>query len=268
MPGVDFMSRLLRYNLFLLTLLFSIQPLQAQPYNAIFDKIEELCRSKILKNAQWSLYARYANTDEIIISFNSQQSLAPASGLKLITTSAALSILGENYKYKTIIYYDGEISSGGVLKGNIYINGSGDPTLGSDLVENSLSLEELMSSWTGAVKRKGIIKIDGNVIADDLLFDRIPIPDRWYWMDIGNYYGTSSSALCINDNLYKLYFKPGSKAGDEAEVSGEVGDGGGLDLKGQADLRRPVFALIVEQLSLIDEACLVFRQDALIAARL
>ncbi len=68
-----------------------------------------------------------------------------------------------------------------------------------------------------SVKLNGIKKINGSVIADDLMFDRIPLPDYYPWIDMGNYYGAGTSALTVHDNLYYLYFRPG-KEGEPAEV--------------------------------------------------
>jgi len=104
------------------------------------------------------------------------------------------------------------------LNGNIYIVGSGDPTLGSSDFMDSLSLDKLMNNWVEAIKKVGIKKINGGVISDNLLFEEQAIPDDWVWTDIGNYYGTGTNSLCINDNLYFLYFKPNEKVGGKAKV--------------------------------------------------
>ena len=170
-----------------------------------------------LKHAQWSLSAIYIDDGSPIIDYQSEQSLAPASGLKLFTSSEALDILGEDFTCDTKLFYDGIFKSG-TLNGNIYIVGGGDPTLGSDQVDGSLSLDSLMDTWVVAIQSKGISKINGSIIADPLLFDEMTVPDNWNWIDIGNYYGAGVSALNINDNLYHLVFKPASGPGQPAEV--------------------------------------------------
>jgi len=158
------------------------------------------------------------DTDEIIYSKNENFALAPASGLKVFTSSAALDILGENYVFKTKIYYDGKIIKGSILKGNIYIVGGGDPTLGSDLVKGSKSLDLLLQDIFNVIYNKGIRHIEGGIIADETLFEGNSISDGWTYGDMGNYYGAGCSALTINDNLYKVYFKPGKQVGDIAKV--------------------------------------------------
>jgi len=70
-------------------------------------------------------------TNKIVASINPETSLVPASSLKLITTLSAIDILGPEYRFETKISYSGKIDPDGTLNGNIYIVGSGDPTLGS-----------------------------------------------------------------------------------------------------------------------------------------
>ncbi len=190
----------------------------SQNYQSIQSYIDKEKETKLLQHASWSVSARYLDNGEKIISYNSEVALAPASNMKLITSSTALDVLGENYKFSTKIFYDGEIDSEGNLTGNVFIVGGGDPTLGYNLVKGSLSLSHLMANWVKAFKDKGIKSIKGNIIADDLLYDRNPIPNNWYWIDLGNYYAASTSALTINNNLYHLYFKPGNNVGDIAKV--------------------------------------------------
>lgn len=203
---------------FLIIILFITNLILSQDYSSIHRVIDNYKNTKLLKNASWSVTARYLESGKEIISLNSEVSLAPSSNMKLITSAAALDILGVNHKFITRIYSDGKIDSYGNLDGNIYIVGGGDPTLGYDRVEDSSQLNDLMSSWIKEIESAGITSINGNIIADDLLYDRIPIPNNWDWMDLGNYYGASTSALTINNNLYFLYFKPGKGVGDIAEV--------------------------------------------------
>ncbi len=181
-------------------------------------KLEELAKSEKLKDAQFSFYAKYVESGEVIASLDEHEMLAPASGLKLLTSAAALYYLGSDYRFKTDLYYTGEFNPDGILKGNLILKGDGDPSFGHDLVKGSAGLEELMTDMAGVIKKAGIKKIEGDIIGDNSKFSGTPIPGGWEWIDIGNYYGASVSALTIHGNLYRLYFKPGNNAGDPAEV--------------------------------------------------
>lgn len=204
--------------LFLSFFILSFISLYAQNLSNLNELIKKHQNSKMFKNAQWGLCARYLDTDQEIISVDAEKSVAPASNLKLFTTSAALEYLGEDFTFETKLYLNGKIDQNGILFGDIFIKGGGDPTLGYDLVKSSLPLDKLMLRLTKDIKVLGIKEIKGDIIADDLLYSGTEIPDNWQWIDLGNYYATTVSALTIHNNLYFLYFKPAKKVGDFAEV--------------------------------------------------
>ncbi len=187
------------------------------------ELVEELANMEELKHAQWSVYARYVDQspqEEAIISHNAEMSLACASSLKVLTIGIALDRLGANHTYKTKLYYDGNIDENGVLDGNIYIVGDGDPTLGGDQVGGVVSQRKLMSTWVKAIEGAGITSIKGSIIGDESKYAPFHAPGTWTWEDLGNYYGAGFGALCFSDNKYYLDFKPGEKEGDVAEVIG------------------------------------------------
>jgi len=203
-----------RLIIFVLTLTF----LFAQTPQELVDELAQLPE---LKHAQWSVYARYVdavNGEEPVIKHNEDMSLACASSLKVITIGLALDKLDPDFTFKTRLYYSGNIDEDGLLNGNIYIVGDGDPTLGGDQVGGVYSRKKLMSTWVKAIKKKGIKAIKGSIIADESLYPPYHVPGNWSWEDIGNYYGAGLTALCFSDNKYYLDFKPGEKEGDVAEV--------------------------------------------------
>jgi D-alanyl-D-alanine carboxypeptidase/D-alanyl-D-alanine-endopeptidase (penicillin-binding protein 4) len=189
---------------FLIILLIVSNGLLAQQDHKIQHYLNKLEKDNDLKNASISFYAVSLKDGKIIAALNEYKSLTPASVTKLFTTASALSILGKNKTFKTQLCYTGTIDSNGVLNGNIYIVGGGDPTLGSPLFfkENPL---QFITSWVEAIKNIGIKEIKGSIIADISLFDN-NIPPGWAWGDIGNYYGAGANALSIYDNVYELEF--------------------------------------------------------------
>jgi len=171
-----------------------------------------------LKHGQWSLFVINTENGNVIVDINGEKSLAPASNLKLLTSAASLSLLGENRKFNTYLEYTGSIDKEGTLSGNLYIRGEGDPTLGSSEMDGVLSLSALLDQWVYAVRSKGIKRINGDIISDDSYLDFMPLPGDWFWEDMGNYYAAGTSGLCINENMYRLYFKPAKTVGQKASV--------------------------------------------------
>lgn len=90
-----------------------------------------------------------------ILDWRANEAMNPASTMKLVTTLAGLDILGPKYRWRTNIYTDGVIRQG-TLKGNLYLQGSGDPKLIPE------ELAKLMKDLQGL----GIQKIDGNLFFD------------------------------------------------------------------------------------------------------
>ena len=189
-----------------------------QSYQNLRKAVDSVKDNDNLKYGQWSIYAQNITTDEVIIEIDGAKTLSPASNLKLLTTAVAFSILGSDFTFNTLLQYSGEINRQGILNGNIYIKGHGDPTLGSGRFPNSSSLDDIMNLWFQAIKKYGINQINGHIIGDDSYFDYMTLPGQWTWDDIGNYYAALTSGLCINENLYYLYFEPASKIGELAKV--------------------------------------------------
>ena len=171
-----------------------------------------------LKHGQWGVYVINTESNKVLLDINGEKSLAPASNLKLLTSAVALSLLGESRTFNTYLEYSGSIDNGGTLSGNLYIRGEGDPTLGSSEMNGVSSLSSLMDNWLEAIQTEGIKDIKGDIIADDSYLDYMPLPGDWFWEDMGNYYAAGTSGLCINENMYRLYFRPADKVGGSATV--------------------------------------------------
>ena len=96
-----------------------------------------------------------------IVALNAGKPMMPASTMKLVTTYAGLSILGPDYRWRTSAYSDGTLDANGVLHGNLYIQGTGDPKL---VPEELIDLVE-------KIHKAGIRGIDGALVLDKRYFD-------------------------------------------------------------------------------------------------
>jgi D-alanyl-D-alanine carboxypeptidase/D-alanyl-D-alanine-endopeptidase (penicillin-binding protein 4) len=149
-----------------------------------------------------------ANSDscKTLFEYNAGKSLIPASVLKLITSAAALELLGPEYTFRTIIGYTGSFNKrSGKLNGDIVIRGGGDPVLGSKNFEEHYA--GFTDRWVTEIKKLGIKKINGRVITDDSYYNYQPVPAKWLWEDAGNYYGAGAYGLSVFDNTYEIHFK-------------------------------------------------------------
>ncbi len=133
----------------------------------------------------------------------------PASVMKLITTSAGLSMLGPDFTWRNRVFTDGSVKDG-VLYGNLYLKGSGDPKL---VVERLQTLME-------AVLQKGLRDIRGDILLDGSVFD---LPAR----NPGSFddeplrpYNVAPQGLLLNFSAMLFKFTPDVARG-EAKVDSE-----------------------------------------------
>lgn len=205
----------LMFPLFLILLLVTA----AAPAQSTFENLLQFAdTSRMLRNASVSIYAINTSDGKILINKTGNRVLAPASNLKVVTSAAGLELLGSDFRYKTSFSFSGTISSAGELNGDLIIVPSGDPTFGSTFIDSVLSLSQIIDSIISVIEQSGIKRIIGNIRIDLSEFTIQQIPDYWSYIDIGNYYGTGVHKFTVHDNLYFLYFKPGAKSGDQAEV--------------------------------------------------
>lgn len=201
----------LSFSLLAGTIVFA-QPMQARLTNG-FKKFEA---DPQFKNALISLYVVETKTGKLVFDKNAQVGLAPASSLKVVTSAAAMVLLGKDYRYQTEFGYDGNIE-GNILKGNLFVKVSGDPTLGSWRWDSSKT-EIILDQLTATLRANNITGITGNLVIDDSKWETQATPRGWTWEDIGNYYGAGARGFNWHENQYDLMLAPGKNEGDSVKI--------------------------------------------------
>ncbi|AWE06045.1 D-alanyl-D-alanine carboxypeptidase/D-alanyl-D-alanine-endopeptidase [Lysinibacillus sp. 2017] len=152
---------------------------------AAIDEVVET----ILGKDKATLTLRDRITGELLFTYRGDHLMRSASNMKIISGAAALEVLGAEYPFTTDIYTDGPISEG-VLNGNVYIKGSGDPTLG----------EATFTHFAQVLLQKGIHKITGQLLGDDTLFTGDTLPPGVDDEGETHYYGARVSAISMSPN--------------------------------------------------------------------
>lgn len=196
--------RLLTISFLLFSGLTNAQTLQSR-LQAAFNRLQADSQCKY---ASVSLTVLDVKTGATVFAANPTMGLATASTLKTITSITAFNILGKDFRYQTQFGYSGSIDTSGTLNGDIIIKGSGDPTLGSWRYEGHHE-NDILSQMVVALQKAGIKKINGRIVGDDSTFGSQSIPDGWIWMDLGNYYGAGTSALCWRENQFDIKLRTG-----------------------------------------------------------
>ncbi len=143
------------------------------------------------------------------LSHQAQVRVNPASLMKLATTTAALDTLGPAFVWRTPVFIDGPVREG-VLHGNVYVRGSGDPRL---VVER---LWLLMRRIQGL----GIQKIQGDIVLDRTVFEVPPRDAASFDGEPLRPYNAAPDALLLNFKSLLIQFVP-DRAANVARVQVE-----------------------------------------------
>ncbi|MBS1645989.1 MAG: D-alanyl-D-alanine carboxypeptidase/D-alanyl-D-alanine-endopeptidase [Bacteroidetes bacterium] len=184
--------------------------------------IDELKKEKTWNSASVGFCVLDAASGSLIEEYNKNISLTPASTLKIITTACALQILGKNFRYETLLQYSGNFDkASGTINGDLYIKGSGDPSLNSEYFRKAEDTFFVANRWAAVLKEKGIKKITGQIVIDVSCFEE-DIPANWVWGDMGNYFGAGPNGLSYSDNKMYVVYEPSAKAGDSLRIKKTV----------------------------------------------
>ncbi|MCX6316816.1 MAG: D-alanyl-D-alanine carboxypeptidase/D-alanyl-D-alanine-endopeptidase [Bacteroidetes bacterium] len=195
-------------SLFLLVFCFTGHIVFPQPVaDRVKNAFREFEKDEQVKYAISSLYVLDAKTGEVVFDKNSRVGLAPASTQKIITSVSAFEMLGKDYRYKTVFY----LAAGN----NVFMTGSGDPTLGSSRYK-SAEPDFVFGKVLSALKQKGRKSISDFFIVEQEKDKNIP--SGWIYEDMGNYYGAAPKIINWKENQYDIFFKPGQQEGDPVKI--------------------------------------------------
>jgi D-alanyl-D-alanine carboxypeptidase/D-alanyl-D-alanine-endopeptidase (penicillin-binding protein 4) len=193
--------------------------------NAIFS-------AEIMNQAQWAVVVRSAGTGESLFERNGAKLMMPASNMKIVTLAAAAHSLGWDARFTTTLEAAGSIDAG-VLRGDLYVRGGGDPTINTRNGRGAA----VFASWTAALADAGINRIEGRIIGDDDLFDDEALGAGWAWDYLQYGYAAPIGALQYNEDVVTLVVTPGVTAGAPAIVT--LSPGSGLSVTNKAVTAAP-----------------------------
>lgn len=178
------------------------------------ELLERLNQESPMAGSLMGVYA--VRGDQVLVDCNSNVRMVPASNMKLVTTAAAIYKLGADYRFKTTLAYDGEIKKG-ILDGDLYIIGGGDPTLGATY-DGTPTVEETFAKWKALLDKAGIKSINGNILADASWFDGRNLCDSWNIDDLCYEYGGVPEGLNFRRNWFDLKASNGTSVGDKVGI--------------------------------------------------
>ncbi len=192
----------------------------------ISPQIREMMGKGIFRHAQWGLLAVDMDSGETLHALNSNRMFKPGSTTKIFTVSAALHVLGADYRFETPVFGRGEILPSGELGGDLIVKAVGDITFGGRRTpEDRIAFTDFDHDHANAfgvalltapdpragidqlarqIASSGIRRVAGEVIVDDRAFDADAVQE-------------GLTPVMINDNLIDLIITPG-RPGSRAQV--------------------------------------------------
>ena len=190
----------------LFTLLFSIELLA----RSVPNDLAPLLKSIPLDKHNYSIYIEPVNSDYPLVSWKSYTQRTPASVIKLLTTYSSLLSLGYDYNWETKFYHTGHIKNG-LLRGNLIVQASGDPTLQTE------DLDRIVSQ----IKSAGIRRIIGNIVIDRSLFSVTSKNNSGFDKNRYSPYNAMPDAMMFNERKSKMTL---SFKGRRAKIEKDIPD--------------------------------------------
>jgi D-alanyl-D-alanine carboxypeptidase/D-alanyl-D-alanine-endopeptidase (penicillin-binding protein 4) len=195
------------------------------PAASLPQRVDQLlAQSPAALSAFWGIRIVDLSSGRTLYERNAGHFFVPASNAKLFTTALALTRLGPDFTFETRVVADQPPDAAGRIAGPLRLVGGGDPNLSARTIPyapgpvtgNPLAaLEELASQ----VAARGVRLIDGDIVGDDTWYVWQPYAAGWSVDDPLSDDGAPISALTIGDNTFNLNVRPGSNAGDPAELA-------------------------------------------------
>jgi D-alanyl-D-alanine carboxypeptidase/D-alanyl-D-alanine-endopeptidase (penicillin-binding protein 4) len=177
--------------------LLTVIPVQSAPSETLPAEVARTLKQHGLSTRGLSVYVHEVGQSEPVLEVNADAPRNPASTIKLLTTLVALEELGPAYTWKTEAYASAPVRDG-VLEGDLYIKGYGDPYL----------VIEHFWRFLRALRKGGLTEIRGDLIIDQGYFE--PAPGRPADFDRRPHraYNVQPQALLVNFQAVNFRFQP------------------------------------------------------------
>ena len=183
----------------LIALNLALSPISACPasQSGLPEEISLALTLAGIAENQIGAYVYDLSTDREILSVNADQAFNPASVMKVLTTFAALDVLGPAYTWKTEAWLDGTLEEGR-LEGNLVLKGHGDP---------KLNLENFWL-FLRSLRNRGLRDIRGDLVVDRSDFALDAHDPAQFDNEPSRPYNVGPDALLINYKAFRLQFAP------------------------------------------------------------
>ena len=191
-----------------LSLLLTLSlPVFSSDIETVTESIDQIIYDSLPEGTDIALMVYDLTDDTVLYAYREKVMCRPASVQKVITSVAALTSLGKDYRFRTMLRTQGSIGTDSILNGDLYLVGGLDPALN----ENELR------SMVSDLKKAGVKGINGTLYADISIMDTTYWASGWCWDDAPASFQPYISALMVHQGFVGVEVKPTTK-GNAPEV--------------------------------------------------
>lgn len=168
--------------------------------NQLPAEIRQMLEKHRLLESDVSIWVQNVKQSQPIVDYNGEKSLHPASVMKVLTTAAGLIKMGADYQWQTQFYVDRMPDANGIVQGNLYVKGGGDPFL----------VEERLQKMLEDLRANGVRHITGDIVLDTSLYYLPPEARDTESFDGNKWssYNAIPSPIMVNFRTIKIQILP------------------------------------------------------------
>ncbi|MEO8335123.1 MAG: D-alanyl-D-alanine carboxypeptidase/D-alanyl-D-alanine-endopeptidase [bacterium] len=185
-------------------------PTGASSRVALRQFIDSLIDVPEFRSTNWGVLVVDPGRGETLYSRNADKLFMPASNMKLLTGSTALTQLGPEFRWSTTVFARGAVRDG-VLAGDLVVRGNGDPSMSAHMQKGDALAP--MRAIADSVRAHGVTRVRGQLVGQSLFSDNA-LGYGWSFDDLDESYSAGVDALYFNEGFTEVVVYGGARAGD------------------------------------------------------
>ncbi len=176
---------------------------------SVESEIRQLVRGADLRSTKVAVVVMDAGTGQTLASINADEPMIPASNMKIVTSAAALDMLGSDFAFDTALELVKPAAGDAVGGVTLLVRGDGDPAFADPkiLKAHGTDFEKLIGQWVEAVKKAGVKHV-ARVVVDDRVFDQQFVHPTWPRDQLNRWYCAQVAGINVNDNCFDIVPAP------------------------------------------------------------
>lgn len=175
--------------------------------------VDSVTSSPGLRHATFGIEVYDPVAGRTLLALNADKHFVPASNTKLVATSAAMALLGPDWRYHTEVEASGPDARG--VARAVIVTGHGDPSWTRPFAAADFAVAEALAD---SIRAAGIRRIDGDLVVDASAFERTALNDTWQLGDLVWDYAAPTAAVAVAEGTRRVVIVPGVTPGAAAGI--------------------------------------------------